>query len=95
MMFHREEIRKARKSYPCEACMILGGYTLADLLDAHQEQDAEFVAKVQRAMETPRIEKGVYYVYCWGKNDDGEFYTFRANLEADQICLELDLYDGG
>lgn len=92
MAFHNSELRKARKTYRCDASEVLSCYRLDDLLDGRQEQDHEFVNKVVRAMETRTIEKGSQYVYYWGKNDDGDFYVFRANIEADAICLELDLY---
>lgn len=95
MSFIKCELRRARKTYRCEASEVLSGYRLEDLLDGSQEQDREFVNKVIRAMETRTIEKGSQYVYYWGKNEDGDFYVFRANVEADAVCLKLDLYSEG
>lgn len=78
----------ARKDYPCQAC--------EQVLHVLGMDEKEFTPKEWELMMSAKedgfkIKKRKKYIKITGKYE-GEFATFRARPEIDEICHSYDLY---
>jgi len=87
------ETRKARKDHYCNACEWLTAESASiDYLISEHGLTEDEVKSVKAAAENKwRIKKGSEYSYQTGKQD-GEFTTFKAIPEIDEICQKYDMY---
>lgn len=78
----------ARKQYRCDAADVIGNAGL-DAFDFNpQEREVIEKAKAEKWQILPRTA----YVKTSGKWE-GEFSTFRARADLDQICVAHHLYE--
>jgi len=76
----------ARKAYLCEACQCVNHLSKRDVT-------AEEWATIQKAREEGcKILPGTSYIKIKGKYD-GDFITFRARPEIDDIAQKYDCYE--
>lgn len=85
--FSRTTIQTAQKEYRCQASDWVCNADLAE--DEYAPEDWQAVEKAKA--ERWRILPGTQYVKTVGKWD-GEFQTFRARLDMDDICRKYDFY---
>ncbi|MCV6612402.1 MAG: hypothetical protein OIF55_16695 [Amphritea sp.] len=78
----------ARKDYHCEASDWIDNTTGWDE-EEFAEEDRETIRKARA--EGCKVLKGTQYVKVTGKFE-GEFSTFRARADLNDICQRYDLY---
>jgi len=77
----------AKKDYHCDACR----YWLSNM--GENEFDGDDLLLYQAAKtDGIKIKKGTKYVKREGKWD-GEWCTFRARVDMNNLCIKLDLYN--
>lgn len=78
----------AKKHYPCDACerWRLLGYTVADCETEEQKLAVKFAE-----IDGWRILPGQRYRRVTGIHE-GELCTYRARIDMDAVCLDLDLW---
>jgi hypothetical protein len=78
--------RVARKDYHCEACDWLDN----SCIEGEMEPEDEFLwQKIQQ--EGCKISKGEEYYFVTG-SIGGEISTFKARIDANNLCNKYDLY---
>ncbi len=80
--------RKAIKEYHCQAYGFINNSGLGD--DDFSPEEAATIA--QAAAEDYKILPGTKYVRIRGKWE-GEWITFRARIDLDDICMRYRLYE--
>jgi hypothetical protein len=85
----RDQIVKSKKEYPCDACKIFNNsnYGLKDLATKKQRN-----ILLDAIADNYLIKKDHMYRKMVGIRD-GEFIIYRARIDMDDLCCELDLFD--
>ena len=78
---------KSRQDYECQACDWIMNAGMSEEDCTPEEWKLIKIAEVEKW----RIKKGATYTKCTGKWN-GEFTTFRARPEIDEICQKYDIY---
>lgn len=84
--FSRVTRPTARKSYPCDAAQVV-----IDNAPFFEYSPDEYAAIETAKANGYRILAGEKYVKCVGVWE-GQFETFRARFDLDEICLKYKLY---
>ena len=84
--FSEETQPIARKDYHCEASDWLGNFSD----DEFDEEELTVIARARH--EGFKILKGERYTKTTGKWE-GEFSTFRARIDLNNICIKHNAYD--
>ena len=77
----------ARKDYHCEASDWICNASYPD--EDYDPEDLETINKARN--ESWKILKGQKYLKVSGKFE-GEFCTFRARIDLEEVCKKYDLY---
>ena len=81
-------VRVARKEYDCDAWPWIDNSGLVDE-DYTEEQ---FLVLAEAKKQGCKILKGDKYLHVKGKFE-GDWCTYRARLDLNDLCNELDLFD--
>jgi hypothetical protein len=84
--FSEETQPTARKDYLCGASDWLSNYSD----DEFDELELTIIARARH--ENNKILKGTKYIKVTGKWE-GEFSTFRARIDLNDICIKHNAYD--
>lgn len=84
----RSSIHKARKDYTCDACFWWNrsGLSINDCVTEEQKQ-----AVITAEQNKWKINKGQEYRKVIGIQD-GELVTFKAGVDMDDVCYQLEVY---
>lgn len=87
MPLMKDEIRTARKSYPCDAYHWINKSCYGE-----SDFDPEDWATIKAAdVDGFKIKPGMQYLYQTSVDGDG-WGQFRARLDMHEICRKYDLY---
>ena len=81
---------KARKEYDCMAFGHINDWSVVDDLDLSED---EMLAYREMEEKAGQIQKGEVYVRQFCEDDDGAGYSWIANSDMHDICINHDLYE--